>query len=194
MKKIYAFDFDGTLTKSDSFLAFIRYACGARAFWMGLLHYSPWLVLMKLRLYSNGRAKERVFSHFFKGMEIDVFDALCHAFAREHEHLLRPLALEAMAKARREGAEVLVVSASIDNWVKPFFTNAEVLGTQVEVKAGRLTGRFLTKNCYGREKVNRILENHPDRSNYVLIAFGDSRGDKEMLAFADEGHFKPFRV
>ena len=36
MKKIYAYDFDGTLTSHDSFLAFIRYACGAWAFWLRL--------------------------------------------------------------------------------------------------------------------------------------------------------------
>jgi hydroxymethylpyrimidine pyrophosphatase-like HAD family hydrolase len=32
-----------------------------------------------------------------------------------------------------------------------------------------------------------------ERSEYEIEAFGDSRGDKEMLAFADKGHFKPFR-
>ena len=31
------------------------------------------------------------------------------------------------------------------------------------------------------------------RSQYEIEAFGDSRGDKEMLAFADKGHYKPFR-
>lgn len=33
----------------------------------------------------------------------------------------------------------------------------------------------------------------PNRSEYYLIAFGDSRGDKELLEYADEGHYKPFR-
>jgi phosphoserine phosphatase len=68
-----------------------------------------------------------------------------------------------------------------------------VLGTQVEVIDGKLTGRFLSKNCYGQEKVNRILSLYPNRQEYNLTAYGDSRGDKEMLAFADESHFKPFR-
>ena len=88
---------------------------------------------------------------------------------------------------------MLIVSASIDNWVQPFFTDVKVLGTQIEVIDGKLTGRFLTKNCYGQEKVNRILTLFPDRKDYHLTAFGDSRGDKEMLAFADESYFKPFR-
>lgn len=70
----------------------------------------------------------------------------------------------------------------------------KVIGTQVEVRNGRLTGRFLTKNCYGQEKVNRILDYLPDRKTYRLIAYGDSRGDQELLAFADEAHYKPFRL
>ena len=69
----------------------------------------------------------------------------------------------------------------------------KVLGTQVEVSDGRLTGRFLSRNCYGQEKVNRILACYPDRESYHLIAYGDSRGDEQLLAFADEAHFKPFR-
>jgi phosphoserine phosphatase len=86
------------------------------------------------------------------------------------------------------------VSASIDNWVQPFFPDVKVLGTKIEVEKGYLTGFFLTKNCYGLEKVNRILKAYPNRSEYQLIAYGDSNGDKALLAFADEAHFKPFRV
>jgi phosphoserine phosphatase len=67
------------------------------------------------------------------------------------------------------------------------------VGTQIEIKDGLLTGRFLTKNCYGQEKANRILALYPNRSEYHLTAYGDSRGDKELLAFADESHYKPFR-
>ncbi len=52
---------------------------------------------------------------------------------------------------------------------------------------GRLTGRFSSRNCYGQEKVNRLLRVEPHRETYRLIAYGDSRGDREMLAFADEG-------
>ena len=37
MKKIYAFDFDGTLTTRDTLVEFIRYACGNRAFCWGFL-------------------------------------------------------------------------------------------------------------------------------------------------------------
>ena len=188
MKQLFAFDFDGTLTTRDTLIAFIRYACGTPRFLLGFLLHAPLLMLMKLRLYSNGKAKQRLFAWFFRGMPIETFDALCQSFALSHRHLLRPETVRLLQQALSEGSEVLIVSASIDNWVQPFFPTVTVLGTQIEVIDGRLTGRFLTPNCYGQEKVCRILALHPDRSAYRLTAYGDSRGDRELLAFADEAH------
>ena len=189
MKKIYAFDFDGTLTTRDTLLVFIRYACGTRAFLLGFLRYAHQLVLMKLGFYPNWKAKQHIFSYFFKGIDLEAFNTLCRQFAADNRQLLRPEGHQLIAQAQAEGADVLIVSASIDNWVQPFFPEVTVLGTQIEVIDGRLTGRFLTKNCYGQEKVNRILALYPDRSSYHLTAYGDSRGDKELLAFADSPHW-----
>ena len=199
-KKLYCFDFDGTLTTSDTLLEFIKYAKGRGRFLMVFLMYSPLLVLMKLHLYPNWKAKQRIFAHLFAGIRIEKFDALCRGFAEESQHLLRPKGITLVHEALVAGAQVFIVSASIDNWVRPFFDirnlkGVQVLGTQIEVEDGKLTGRFKSNNCYGKEKVHRIAEvlKSFERSEYEIEAFGDSRGDKEMLAFADKGHFKPFR-
>lgn len=233
MKKIFVFDFDGTLTYADTLLAFIRFACGPVRMLLGFALYAPLLVLMKLKLYPNYKAKQKVFAHFFRGMTLTRFDALCTAFAQQGEHLLRPAARNFINTVRSEAYAMAIVSASIDNWVRPFAemylqsgsaqdncqnsaqdncqTNAQdnrqnnsqdnksslpiiVLGTKVEVDAaGCLTGRFATPNCYGPEKVRRIEAVWPHREQYDVSAFGDSRGDKEMLDYADQGYFKPFR-
>ena len=205
-KKIYLFDFDGTLTSADTLIAFIRYACGRRRLWTGLALFSPLLVLMKLGLYSNYRAKERLFGWFFSGMPLDDFDSLCRRFAHHNQRLLRLRALDKLREAFHYGETVYVVSASIDNWVRPFFDNLVkgsrsefgVIGTRIETGTdSTLTGRFATPNCYGPEKVRRLKELVPDierhRAEYQVIAYGDSRGDREMLAWADEAHYKPFK-
>lgn len=200
-KKVYLFDFDGTITSADTLLRFIRYACGTWSFLLGFFIHSPWLILMKLRLYPNYLAKQRVFSWFFKGMKICEFNDLCHRFAEDNGSLIRPKALNLLKRLFRDGTDILIVSASVDNWVLPFFEDYaadslsyfSVVGTKVEVRDGRLTGRFLTYNCYGAEKVRRILSIYPNSDDYEFIAFGDSRGDREMLAFANERYYKPFR-
>lgn len=207
-RKILTFDFDGTLTTRDTLIEFIRYAHGTPSLIAGFLLHAPLLVLMKLRLYSNQKAKQRIFSYFFKGMSEDRFNDICSRFALDNRRLLRPKGMETLQKAIDKGARVLIISASIDNWVAPFFSGITaggtdtaghkgngitVVGTRIEVRNQRLTGRFTTPNCYGQEKVRRLLELFPDRETYHLTAFGDSRGDRELLAFADESHYKPFR-
>lgn len=205
-KKVYLFDFDGTLTSADTLLEFIRYACGRRRFFIGFALFSPLLVLMKLHLYPNYRAKQRLFAWYFKGMSIDNFDLVCRRFAHHNQRLMRQKALDRLREIFHNNETLCVVSASIDNWVRPFFDNISkasrsdfrVIGTEVEVDTdGVLTGKFRTHNCYGAEKVRRVLEAMPqlksNRDDFWVVACGDSRGDKELLEFADEAHFKPFR-
>ena len=184
MKKIFVFDFDGTITHTDTLLAFIRFACGPVRMCMGFALYAPLLVLMKLKLYPNYKAKQKVFAHFFRGMTLARFDALCTAFAQHSENLLQ-------SSNPQDNSQNKSQSNSQNH--KPSLPII-VLGTKVEVDAaGCLTGRFATPNCYGPEKVRRIEAVWPHREQYDVSAFGDSRGDKEMLAYADQGYFKPFR-
>ncbi len=194
MKTIIATDFDGTLTSADTLLRFIRFACGDVRFLCGFTLYLPMIVLMKLRVCPNWKLKQKVFSHFFRGMSEEDFNAKCRAYAAKDRHILRRGGIEMMEKARTDGDEVVIVSASIENWVQPFFPDVRVIGTRIEVRDGRLTGRFSTNNCYGAEKTKRLLEVFPDRKGYRLVAYGDSGGDKELLALADESHFKPWRT
>lgn len=189
--KLALFDFDGTLTTSDTFLEFIRFCCGAPRLCLGLALFSPLLVLMKLRLYPNGRAKERLFAYFFRGLAETQFDARCRDFCRLRlPRLLRPSMLREARRLREEGFTLCIVSASIDRWIRPWAAACgfdRIIATELEVRDSHLTGRFLTPNCYGPEKVRRLRAAYPARSACRVVAYGDSRGDEEMLAWADEG-------
>ena len=194
--RVSLFDFDGTLTTLDTLPAFIVHAVGRWRMLVGFGLFLPLIVLMKLHLYANGRTKERLFAHFFKGMTLETFDAHCQSFAKNNAHILRPLGLKAIETSLQRGENVLIVSASITNWV-PFFSKlpqVQVIGTQIAVKEGKLTGRFASPNCHGAEKVRRVEHLFTPRELYYITAYGDSQGDKEMLAYADEQHYKPFRT
>jgi phosphoserine phosphatase len=60
----------------------------------------------------------------------------------------------------------------------------------LEVQKDVLTGKIDGRNCYGRQKEARIREaiNLADYS--IVVAYGDTRGDKEMLAMASEAHYR----
>ena len=188
---IAVFDLDGTLTTKDTLLEFIKFACGVPRFYWGFLLFCPILILMKLHLFPNWKAKQMIFSHFFKGWEYNDFKAKGQLFANEIEKMENRKMLEKLNGHLNHSDVVYVISASIFEWVQPWCEKigvSRVLATQIEVDAnGIISGRFATKNCYGKEKVRRLLEVEPERHSYILYAYGDSRGDKEMIAFSDYG-------
>lgn len=119
-KRLYCFDFDGTLTSHDTLLAFIAYVHGGFKLFMTLLRFSPQLVAMKLRLYPNWVVKQRVFSHLFRGMSLEEFNRHCRDFAASDGHLIRPRARTSLHSLLAGGNRVVVISASVENWVRPF--------------------------------------------------------------------------
>ncbi len=200
--KLYCFDFDGTLTTKDSMIELIRYAHGTKGLILGLLANIWYLVMMKLHLYPNWRSKERILAHFFGGMSAEAFDVLCNNFAALHHTDIRPQAIAEINDIIAQGGKVIVVSASAENWVAPMLAKAfnsmpTLSGTHLEVKDGKITGIIEGRNCYGEEKVNRIKEymqaNDIERADYYIYAYGDSQGDKQMMEYADESFYKPFR-
>ncbi|MCE5175160.1 MAG: HAD-IB family hydrolase [Bacteroidales bacterium] len=195
--KIVVFDFDGTITTKDTFLEFIKFTKGNRRLLFGLFFLSPVLVVYLLKLYPNWKTKQLVFSHFFKGTTLEQFNKWGESFLVKIERMSRLKAIETIKRHQSESDKVVVVSASIENWIKPWAYEMGidlVLATRLEVNEnGKLTGNFLTKNCYGQEKVNRILELFPDRNSYSLTVYGDSRGDKELIEYADKGWYNLFK-
>jgi phosphatidylglycerophosphatase C len=196
MKKetIAVFDFDGTITQKDTLIEFIRFSKGSWKLGLGFLLFSPLLVAMKLKLYPNWKVKQQLFSYFFSGTSIDKFNDWGTSFRLEIDKILRPKAMKALQLHKENGHKIIVVSASIENWIIPWANKSgidEILATTIEIdQDGIITGKFLSKNCYGPEKVNRLLERIVHRDDYWIVAYGDSVGDKELLEHADEGFYK----
>lgn len=188
-KSIAAFDFDGTLTCKDTFLEFIAFVFGRKRLYLSLALFSPILLLMKLGLYPNWKAKQLIYSWLFKGMDYDHFCNLGESFSEKIKKMKNEEGMNLLHMQKHAGSDIYIITASIEEWVKPFchLLNIKgVIGTKVEVdNKGFLTGKFLTPNCYGQEKVNRLLLIEPERNSYDLFACGDSNGDRELLEFAD---------
>ena len=194
-KKIAFFDFDGTITTKDTLLEFIKFSKGEFKFFTGFLLNSPYIVGYKLNIISNQRAKEKVLQFFFKNTAVEVFENKCVLFYKNAlSKLIKSKALIEIERLKQNGVDVVIVSASPENWIKHWAQKMQVqlLASKLEVKDGKITGKILGKNCYGNEKVRRIKEVY-DLSKYsVVAAYGDTKGDKQMLAMAEKGYYKRF--
>lgn len=193
--KVAAFDFDGTLTTKDTLLDFLTFCFGLKKVGIGFLYLSPVLLLYKLRLISNERAKEKVFSFFFKGMKSVRWAQLCNDYQYEIDKIINPKALAKLLWHIDRGDLVFIVSASIENWIIPWADRNNiptVIATQIEIVNGVVTGKFKSKNCYGPEKANRLKSVLFNQSEYQLYAYGDTNGDRELLEMADHKFYRCF--
>jgi HAD superfamily hydrolase (TIGR01490 family) len=189
--RIAAFDFDGTLTRKDSFVQFIRFSRGSWRFYCGFALFVPLFAAMKIGLVSASRVKQAFFGFFYKGTPFSRFEAWGAGFTDIIDRMLRSEVADTLSKHISNGDITLIISASVETWILPWASVrgvTAVIATKPEVDArGRLTGKFLTPNCVGAEKVRRLAVLYPDRIAYELLAYGDSSGDRELLLFADVG-------
>lgn len=195
-KVIVFFDFDGTITKNDTLLDFVKFSVGIRKYFIGLLLLAPILIAFKLKLIPNHIAKEKFISYFFKGFNAERFKKIANQYSLEKIDLIvNNQAMEKIKWHQKRGHKIVVVSASMECWLKAWCDKyqLDLIATQLEIKNNNLTGRFKTKNCHGKEKVNRIKEKYDISAYDQIYAYGDSRGDKEMLELAHKAYFKPFR-
>ena len=196
MSKIAFFDFDGTITQKDTLWVFLLWRFGVLQVLAGVVVNAPWLAGYTLRLVRNDQAKERLLGYFLKHMPVNAFNEACRRFAQDCiPQLVRPGAHAEINRLKGEGYQIVVVSASPENWVGPWAgaQGLEVLATRLQVHNGQLTGKFEGKNCHGREKVHRIQQAYPTAAYTHIVAYGDSSGDRPMMALRQPGYYKPFR-
>ena len=196
MKKIAFFDFDGTITTKDTLFEVIKHHKGKAKFFTGLLINTPVLIGLKIKLISNQRAKEALLKYFFKGTEFAAFQLKCDDFATGLlPVIIRPGALEEIKKLKDSGFEIVVVSASAESWIKKWAAEMEVglISTQLEIVNDKLTGKIAGQNCNGEEKAVKIRSNYNLAEFDEIYCYGDSNGDKQMLALGTRSFYKPFR-
>ena len=195
-KVLALFDFDGTLTRADTMFAFLRFVVGDVRFALGMAWMGPLLVLQRLGVVPAATAKERLLLHFLAGMSREVLDGHARKF---HEQvvpgILRPDGLARLSALQSAGAEMALVTASLDLWTAPFAAakGMTLLATPARWDAaGNFAGLGGT-NCNGPEKAIRIQAQFNLPSYAQIEAYGDTSGDREMLALAHSTFYRPFR-
>ena len=192
---VAAFDFDCTLTRRDTLLPFLLHTLGAGAVARHALVLFPTLAAYALGLITNGVAKERVLVRCLGGKRWDELQQEAERFAAYVlPGLLRHEAVQRLDWHKRQGHRCVVISASLELYVRPWAQRAgfdEVIATHLETREdGRITGKLSGANCYGIEKTRRLEALLGARDGYTLYAYGDSRGDRELLSLADYAYYR----
>lgn len=210
---VAVFDFDGTLTRRDTSLPFVFFVLGRVKTWLTIIRLVPLFGLDLLYAFRDERppsragqreplggvggrwetsAHERLVRHCFAGMTADRLRGLGKRFmAVEGVHLIRKAGLRRLAWHKQQGHRCILISAAIDVYLDPWAIDAgfdDVLGTQLELDdEGVFTGRFAVEPCWGRAKLRRLESVLGSLSDYTVFAYGNGRGDKDLLAVADHG-------
>ncbi len=197
---IAAFDFDGTLTRGDTFTPFLARGLGWPRFLWALLRCSPWLAGYALRLVRNDVAKARLMRATLSGRTTAEMEGWTTRWlAKDFPGQLQAWTMARLAWHQQAGHCCVLVSASPDIYLARV---AQQLGfdalicTEMETDGDRLTGRMRTPNCYGEQKVLRLTAWLLERfgvvsaSDVTLYAYGDTAGDKPMLRLAQHAWYR----
>ena len=191
---VAAFDFDKTISTRDNVVPFLRAVVGRTRLTRALLAISPRLARAALNDERRDAAKVALVRHTLTGDDADRIAAVSAEFADDivARHL-RPDVVERVAWHRDQRHELVLVSASFTSYLDPIaarFGFTAVLATELAIgDDGRLTGELVRPNVRGAEKVRR-LEEWLGAGPAFVWAYGDSSGDRDLLARADQ----PIRV
>jgi phosphatidylglycerophosphatase C len=197
LRRVVAFDVDGTLTTRDCVVPFLRRVAGSTTLYRAVLRH-PVRSGRAVAARDRDALKALAAAAVFAGRDSDAVDRLGVEFARTivGDHL-RDETVAALRAHQADGDATVLVSASFETYLRPLAELLDVddaLGARLEVDdRGVLTGELDGANCRGPEKVARLHEwlgaHVGGRPAVELVAYGDSSGDRELLADADIAHW-----
>jgi len=187
------FDFDGTLTTGDTLMPFLKYVVGAPTYYAKLILLSPVLAAYFAKLLRNDIAKQIVLKQYLAGYHIDELFELGKRFSEEViPTMLRPEGMERLRWHQEQGHECVLVSASMDVYLSTWAKQEsflEVICTALERDTdGRVSGKMQGENCYGKEKLRRVLAWRDGRSSVATFAYGDTAGDIPLVSSVEKGY------
>lgn len=195
---IAAFDFDGTLTKRDTLVSFLRHIVGSWVWLVYLIKLLPILLAYRCGMRTRQQTKEGVLHQFIGGIQENQLFEWGASFAQSKvlSNLVKPTAMDRLRWHQQQGHRCILVSASLETYLIPWskaHAFDDVIASRLKINAeGTASGQLRGLNCRGAEKTRRLLALLGPKENFILYAYGDSDGDHELLALADYPFFREF--
>lgn len=203
IKVIAAFDFDGTIIEGDTMFILNRLLNNKISRILNYIKLFPFYVMYIFKIINLTCLKEKFYRSILKPVLIRHPKKNFNKILSEDLFKIIRNKIKTNAKKRiewhlRNDHKVIVVSASPRHLIEKVtnFLGAELIAT--ETNLGELIKKsntnfkfcFTSRNCKGKEKVIR-LENYIKYSldDYIIYAYGDSAGDRELLQIAEYSYF-----
>ena len=181
-RKIAVFDFDGTITKRDTFLPFmLSYGSGK------IIRSVFKTALQRKKGNFRNTLKANALREIFAGYPTERFLNDGIAYAGSLHNKFRKDTLDHIADHKARGHGLVMVTASLASYTRPIgllLGFDHVIGVELEAEAEFLTGEIKGNNVRGSEKA-RLLKEWLGEEEAEVWGYGNSRGDREMLALAD---------
>jgi len=195
-QRVAVFDVDGTLLHGYCLWLAARRSKAPVGQLLAALACLPWLIGWQLRLVSTGRFKQQTITAF----------GVCEAVNRaeiagrtdwllsELRTQLRPEAMQRLRWHQQRGDRVLLCSSSPRLLLQPLadWLGVELLCTELEQEQGQWQQKLSSPNCKGPEKVRRLEQHLGPLEGLTIEAYGDSKGDRELLQAAALPHYRSF--
>jgi uncharacterized protein (TIRG00374 family) len=195
-QRVAVFDVDGTLLRGDCLWLAARRSKSLAGQLLAALACLPWLIGWQLRLVSTGRFKQQTIAAFGVCEAVNRAEGMGRAgwLLGELQSQLRPEALQRLRWHQQRGDRVLLCSASPRLLLQPLadWLEVELLCTELEQAQGQWRPRLSSPNCKGPEKVRRLEQHLGPLEGLSIEAYGDSKGDRELLQAAALPHYRSF--
>jgi phosphatidylglycerophosphatase C len=190
------FDFDGTITREDTFARFVMFTLSPKERLHALTRMTPAMLAYRARIITGGQIREHAVRFAFTGRDAASVRDAGRRYARSWlPRVLRPRGLERLAFHRERGDEIALVSASLRDYLEPWTEERGIalLCNELEERDGKLTGRWVGGDCAGPGKAERVRKRFDLARFGAIYAYGDTVEDRELLSLATHPYYR-FRL
>jgi HAD superfamily hydrolase (TIGR01490 family) len=168
-KNVAIFDLDGTLCTGHIWLGLLKYfkeqQLNMRYYYRFMVKHLPLWIAFKSRLLNEQRfvkAWSTGMATLFRGLDFSEGEQIADSiFYDVVLPTIRPEVMDRLHWHREEGDLVMLASSTLQPLLEGVATNLDlqyVVGSSMEIVAGRYTGRLAGPLCFGEQKPLQVLK------------------------------------
>tara|TARA_X000000950_G_scaffold269762_1_gene348768 strand:- start:988 stop:1575 length:588 start_codon:yes stop_codon:yes gene_type:complete len=194
MKNLHLIDFDGTLSNKDSSKFFFKTCLGIKFYYYYYVYSFGLILKYFLRVETEFEIKKKRYSLLAKKSNKKKLQYLIQNSDKFVEKIIRPKARLFLSNKKKHEDEIIIVSAGLsiflEKWAEK--NSLDLLTNEVKINNSNELEFLYTYDCNNSGKVKRINNHVNIKAFDKIYAYGDSDGDFEMFAVADDTFYKPF--